>query len=81
MLKETDIVGELMGAGCDTCENVQHTGIHFSGIGLAGYGVSGLEAHLLSDHRIDFVDGLLISVEELQEAGLGSGGSLGAEKL
>ena len=40
---------------------------HLTGIGLAGYGIALLEAHLGSDHGIDLVDGLLIPVEQFQE--------------
>ena len=42
VLKETDIVGKLMRAGCNACQNIQHTGVHFSGIGLTGYRISTL---------------------------------------
>ena len=65
--------------GCrNTCQYVGYSGIHLTGIGLSGYGIALLEAHLGSDHGINLVDGLLIPVEQFQEGCLGSGGSLGA---
>ena len=77
MLKETDIIGELMSAGSDTCQDIQHSGIYFSGIGLSGNRIAGFESHFLSDHRIDLIDFFLVPVKKLQEAGLGSCSSLG----
>ena len=44
-------------------------------------GIAAVEAHLLSDHLIGLAAFLMIPVKELQEAGLGSGGSLGAKQL
>ena len=81
MLKKTDIVGHLMRTCCDSCKNVQHTCVNFSGIGLSGYRIAGLESHFLCDHRIDLIDSLLISVKQLQEACLCTCCSLGTKKL
>ena len=81
MLKKADIIREFMGAGSNSCQDIQHSGIHFSGISLSGYRIAGFESHFLSDHRIDLVNSLLISVKKLQEAGLGSCGSFRAQKF
>ena len=81
MLQQTDIVGHLVGAGCNTCQNVHHSGIHFSGIGLSGYRNTFFKAHLLCDHRINLINLLLISIEEFQEACLGTGCSFGTKKF
>ena len=81
MLQKTDIVGKLMCARCDACQNIDHSGIYFSGIGLAGYRIALFESHLFSDHRIDLIDGFLISVEQFQETCLCSGCSLGTQQF
>ena len=81
MLKKTDIVGHLMCTCSDSRKDIQHTGINLSGIGLSGNRIAGSESHLLCDHRIDLVDGLLIPVKKFQEASLCTGCSLGAKKL
>ena len=78
MLKKADIIGHLMSTCCDSCEYIQYTGVYLTGISLSGYRIALLESHLGCDHRIDLVDGLLISVEQFQERSLGSGGSLRA---
>ena len=81
MLKKTDVVGHLMCTCSDSRKDIQHTGVHFSGISLSGNRIAGLESHLLGDHRIDLVDSLLISVKEFQEACLCTGCSLGTKKF
>ena len=81
MLQQTDIVGHLVRTCRNTCQYIQYSGVHLTGVSLTGYRYAFLKAHLLSDHRIDLVDGLLISVKELQETCLGSCGSLGSQQL
>ena len=81
MLKETDIVGHLVRTCCDSCKNISNTCVYFTGISLSGYRIAFLESHFLCDHWIDLINGLLISVKQLQEAGLCSGCSLGSKKL
>ena len=81
MLQQTDIVGHLVRTCCDTSQYIQYSGVYFTRVSLTGYRYAFLKAHLLSDHRIDLVDGLLISVKELQKTCLGSGGSLGSQQL
>ena len=65
----------------NACKHIQHSGIHFSGIGLAGYRIAGLESHLLGNHRVNLVDRLLIPVKEFQEACLCTCRSLTSQKL
>ena len=81
MLKKSDIVAHLVCGCSDAGKHICHSGVHLAGVSLSGYRVALGKAHLLRDHGIDLVDGLLISVEQLQEGSLGSRGSLGAEKL
>ena len=66
---------------CNTCKNIQNSGINLTGIGLSGNRIALPESHLLCDHRIDLVDGFLISVKKLQKACLCSCCSLGTKKL
>ena len=61
-----------MGACGNARKNIQHSCINLSGIGLSGYRIAALKAHLFGNHRIDLINGLLVSVKQLQEAGLGS---------
>ena len=65
----------------DACQYIDHSGIDFSGVGLAGYRIALFESHLLCNHRIDLVDGLLISVKQFQKACLCPGCSLGTEQF
>jgi hypothetical protein len=81
MLEQTDVVAHLVGGGRDACQHVCHPGVHLSGISLPGHGEALREPHLLSDHRVYLIDGLLVSVEQLQEGSLGARGALGAQKL
>ena len=76
MLKKTNIVRHLMCTCSDSRKDIQHTGINLSGIGLSRNRIAGFESHLLCDHRIDLVNGLLIPVKKFQEAGLCTGCSL-----
>ena len=48
---------------------------------LSRYRIAVLEPHLLCDHRINLVDGLLISFKQFKEACLCTGRSLGTEKF
>ena len=81
MLKQPDIVGEFVCTCSDACQYIDHSGIDFSGVGLAGYRIALFESHLLCNHRIDLVDGLLISVKQFQKACLCPGCSLGTEQF
>ena len=62
-------------------KDIQHPGVYFTGICLSGNRIAALESHFLSNHGIDPVDGLLVSVKQFQETCLCSCGSLGAQKF
>ncbi len=81
MLQKTDVIAHLMGGGGDPRQHVGHSGVHLSGIGLAGNGETFLKAHLCGYHRIYLVDGLLIPVEKLQKRRLRARGSFGSQQL
>ena len=81
MLQETNVVGHLVGGGRDPRQNVQDPCIRLAGIGLTGHRYTLFETHLLCNHGIDPVNGLLISFKKLQKACLSSGRPLGAQKL
>ncbi len=81
MLKQTDIIRELVGAGSNSRQYVQHSGIHLPGIGLPRHRITGFKSHLLCDHRVDLVDLLLVALEQLKEACLGAGSAFGAQEL
>ena len=63
MLKQADIIGEFVSAGRNSRKDIEHSGIYFAGISLSGYRIAGLKSHLLRDHRINLVNGLLIPIE------------------
>lgn len=73
MREEADIGGDFMEAGGDSAEAIEDLGIDFSGVGLAGNGVAGGEAHALGDAGFEFSDFGVITLKELEEAGLGTG--------
>ena len=75
MLQQTDVIGHLMSAGCNSGKDIGNSRIHLAGIGLSGNRITFLKAHLLCNHR------LLIAVKQLQERSLCSCGSLGAKEL
>ena len=58
----------------------KHPEIHLSGIGLAGYVIAAVKAHFFRYQLLDLAALLMVAVEKLQEARLGSGGSLGAQE-
>ena len=66
---------------CNSCQNIDNTGINFTGIGLSGYRIAFLESHLGSDHRIDLVDGLLVSFKQFQKACLCTCSTFRTKKL
>ena len=67
MLQQTDVIAEFVGTLCDAGENVQHAGIHFSGIRLSGYRIAAVESHFFGDLAVDLMYLGEISVKELQE--------------
>ena len=77
----TDIIGKFVRAGSDSGQHTQHPGIRLSGIGLPGYRIACRKSHLFRDHRIDPVNGLLLSVKQLQKACLSPCGPLAAQQL
>ena len=62
------------------CQQVCHSGIHLSGIGLSGYREAFLKAHFLSDLLIYFSYSILVSLKEFHKACLCTGCSFTAEK-
>ena len=81
MLQQTDVIAEFVGTLCDAGENVQHAGIHFSGIRLSGDRIAAVESHFFGDLAVDLMYLGEISVKELQEAGLCAGSSFGSQQL
>ena len=78
MLQKPDVVGHFMGAGCNPCKDVKHTGIHLPGIRLAGHGVALLKAHFFCYHGVNLVNGFLVPRKQLLKACLRPGGPFGA---
>ena len=70
-----------MCACSNSCQYIQYTSIYLTGIGLAGYRIALFESHLLSDHRINLINCLLISIKKFQEACLCTCRSLRAKQL
>ena len=67
-----------MGALGDASQDGEHAAVHFPGISLAGNREAARKAHLFRDHLIGLPAFFMVPVKQLQEAGLGSGGPLGA---
>ena len=78
MLQQTDIIGKLVGTLGDSCQNADHPAVDLSGIGLSGYGIAALKAHLFRDPLIQSAAALMIAVKEFQKTGLCACSSLGA---
>lgn len=76
VLQKADIVRHLMGALGDPAENRQHFCIDFPRISLSGNRDGFLESHLFDDSAVEFFYLFMISVEEIQEAGLCSRSSI-----
>ena len=81
MLQKTDVVGKLVRALGNACQHAHHPGVDLPGIGLSRYRIAGIKSHLGRDHLIGLPAFLMIPVKQLQEAGLGAGGSFRAQKL
>ena len=78
MLKETDIVGKLMGALGNPRQNGQHPAVYLSGIRLAGYRIAPGKAHFLGNALIRLAAFLMIPIEKLQKTSLCAGSAFGA---
>ena len=81
MLQKPYIRSELHSSGSDDPKRVENDRIHKTGICLAGYRHAAVKSHLLSDHGIQAVHLVQVSVKELQEGRLRSCRSLAAQKL
>ena len=81
VLQQANVVGHFVCGSSDACKNIHHSCIYFSGVGLTGYRIAFLEAHLSCNHRINLINGSMISVEQLQERGLCSGGTFGPKEF
>ena len=81
MLQKTDVIGHFVCTCCDSCKNIQDSCIYLTGISLTGYRIAALESHLFSNHRIDLIDCLLITLKQLKEACLCSCSSFGAKEF
>ena len=81
MLQKADIIGELMGALGNACQDIDHPGIYLAGIRLSGYRITIRKTHLSGYHPIRQTAFLMISVKKLQKAGLGTGRPLGPKQL
>ena len=78
MGQEPQVGGRFVGAGRDPGERVEHLGVDLARVRLAGYGVGLVEAHLAGHELFELAHLLVVAVEQLQKAGLGAGGALGA---
>ena len=76
MLEKTDVIGEFVCTCCNSGKYIHNSCIHFTGIGLSGYRIACFKSHLLSNHWIDLINGLLISFKQFQETCLCTGCSL-----
>ena len=81
MAKQAQVGGKLAGRLGDTRKGSQNVGVYFPRIGLTRYGHNLCKAHFLCDFFFQQLHFLVVSVEELQKAGLGAGGTLGAQQL
>ena len=81
MAQQPQVGGELVSRLGDPRQGSQDGRVHLSGVGLAGDRLDQVKAHLRGDLPIQLQNLVLIPAEELQEAGLGAGGSLAAQQL
>ena len=79
--RNPQIGGRLVSTGGDAGERVEHLGVDFSRIGLAGDRVGGIEAHFFGDQLLELADFVVIAVKQLQKAGLRAGRSFHAAGL
>ena len=81
MLQKADIVGKFSRALGDSRQHVEHLAVQLSGIGLAGNSKAGLIAHFFRDQLIQPAAFAMVTLKQLQKAGLGACGSLRAQQL
>ena len=67
MGEDPQVGGRFVAAGGDAGQRVEHLGVDFARIGLAGDGVRGVEAHLLGDELFELAHLGVIAVEQLQK--------------
>ena len=80
MLQQAHIVGEAVAALGDGGQHVENAAVELAGIGLAGHREDALKAELGGDHPVHLVDLALVSLKQVQEAGLGAGGAPAAQE-
>ena len=78
MGEDAEVGRGFVAAGGDAGEGVEDLGVDLAGVGLSGDGVGAGEAHLFRDRCFELADFGVVAVEELEEAGLGSGGAFDA---
>ena len=67
MGQNAQVGGRLVAAGRDAGKRIEHLGIDFARIGLAGDGVGRVEAHLLGDELFELPHFVVVAVEQLQK--------------
>ena len=80
--QQPQVGGKFMGRLGNPRQGGQNGRVHFAGIGLAGDGLNlvGGKAHFPGNSPVQLPHLLLVPLKQLQEAGLGAGGALTAQK-
>ncbi len=79
--QEAEVGAESVGAFGDSVQGVDRLCVDLACVGLAGDGEDVGEAERLGHHVVECLDLGVVTVEEGEEAGLGSGGALDPQKL
>lgn len=72
----TDVNTDTLAGGTERAKSVANIDIDLASVSLTGDDESGAEASLLSDELIQSLDLVVVTVEDLEEGGLSTGGTL-----
>ena len=74
--KVTDVNTDTLAGGTERAKSVANIDIDLASVGLTGDDESGAEASLLGDELIQSLDLVVVTVEDLEEGSLSTGGTL-----
>ena len=81
MAQQAHVRGKFAGALGNPRQSRNHIVVHLPGVGLSANGHNACKAHFLGNLLLQLLDLLVVSLEQLQEGGLSTGGTLGAQQL